>query len=344
MYYLLGFISAIGIVSVFAYSYTAGDVGFTPLEEGWDVDNVQDALDSFRDIASECTFGCEIKPGEVVFTSDYTGEESIFVPECTGNYKLEVWGAQGGSYNSTYFGGYGGYSTGIIFVTDLNPFYINVGEAGIGGIPGPTKINETYNGGGGSTSHSDSNEKRASGGGATHIAYASGELFRLSDTASTNVIIVAGGGGGAQVNSAILSTAYSYGGHGGGYIGGSATGKTPNGTGGTQLAGGEGDSWGSAGSFGKGGFGSNSSGGGGGWYGGSSGARSGGAGGSGFIASGRLKSLVSVEKHMTCYSCTTSDDTETKTRTTTDVSLEAEPDQAKKGDGYAKITLVMVTQ
>lgn len=38
---------------------------------------------------------------------DYSGKEDIFTVLESGTYKLETWGAQGGSYNSTYHGGYG---------------------------------------------------------------------------------------------------------------------------------------------------------------------------------------------------------------------------------------------
>ena len=49
--YILGFITAVGITSVLAYSILAPDVGFTPREESWNVDNVKDALDDLKEIA-----------------------------------------------------------------------------------------------------------------------------------------------------------------------------------------------------------------------------------------------------------------------------------------------------
>src|SRR5574344_1298482 len=50
------------------------------------------------------------------FTFDYTGAEQTFTSACDGYYKLETWGAQGGTANSTEssIGGAGGYSVGII--------------------------------------------------------------------------------------------------------------------------------------------------------------------------------------------------------------------------------------
>jgi len=47
-------------------------------------------------------------------TFDYSRSEQTFITPCDGKYSLEVWGAQGGSYNSSFYGGYGGYSYGEI--------------------------------------------------------------------------------------------------------------------------------------------------------------------------------------------------------------------------------------
>ena len=48
----------------------------------------------------------------------------------SGRYKLECWGAQGGSYTDIYHGGYGGYSVGEIVLNTERTLYINVGGAG----------------------------------------------------------------------------------------------------------------------------------------------------------------------------------------------------------------------
>lgn len=60
---------------------------------------------------------------------DYTSDEQIYISKLDGYYKLEVWGAQGGSYNS-YVGGYGGYSTGVVYLNAGTWLYINVGGYG----------------------------------------------------------------------------------------------------------------------------------------------------------------------------------------------------------------------
>jgi hypothetical protein len=44
-----------------------------------------------------------------------------------GVYKLECWGAQGGSYSTDYSGGLGGYSSGILFIPDPTETYVYVG-------------------------------------------------------------------------------------------------------------------------------------------------------------------------------------------------------------------------
>ena len=48
-YFVLGFVAAIGITTVFAYSYLSEEVGYTPKEEDWNVDNVSDAIDDLYD-------------------------------------------------------------------------------------------------------------------------------------------------------------------------------------------------------------------------------------------------------------------------------------------------------
>ena len=273
---------------------------------------------------------------------DYTGSEQTFTAPKSGYYKLETWGAQGGSFKQTQIGGYGAYSTGNVYLEEGETIYINVGGEGenqsdsydmystIGG----------YNGGGngGTGSSSYREQSGGSGGGATSIAKESGVLSSLEGK-KDKILIVAGGGGGAS---------YAFGGSGGGYIGDSSiqlglnNNNYPVSVGGTQE-----DGF----AFGQGQNGRNSDnsywaaggtgGGGGGYYGGftyqqvgqySSG---GGAGGSGYIGSESL-----IEKHMTCYDCDESNLISTKTISTTETSLIPTADKAKEGAGYAKVTLV----
>ena len=253
------------------------------------------------------------------FEFDYTGGEQEFTVPYTGTYKLEVWGAQGGT---ELYGSYGGYAVGFVELYVNDKLYINNG--------GNPKSYGTsgYNGGG------YAGNSGGPGGGATHIATRSGLLSSLSSYRS-DILIVAGGGGGRDTGTHID-------GSGGGYIG--STGASyknsiAGGGGGTQTGAGTG------GGFGYGGNATNSGNdyggaGGGGYYGGGrSAANAGdGGGGSGFINSHRLISNQSLEKHMSCYNCATSDDEHTKTISNTCTSIEPTEDCSKQGNGYAKIT------
>ena len=108
----------------------------------------------------------------------YTGGIQSFVVPSTGNYKLEVWGAQGGDA-SPYYGGMGGYASGTIALTAGQTIYIYVGQVGQGAGGG-----SAWNGGGGGTCCG------AGGGGGTD--------FRLGGTALAYRVIVAGAGGGGS--------------------------------------------------------------------------------------------------------------------------------------------------
>ena len=286
-------------------------------------------------------------PDEVYYTYDYsyTGEQQIFTAPLDGYYKLETWGAQGGTVTS-YRGGYGGYSSGAVALKKGDKLYVNVGGAGQGGAVS-TNYTGGYNGGG-ATNGTGADHYHASGGGATHIAKVSGQLASIGVSKLDQVLIVAGGGGGAYIHNA--GTGYaSIGGSGGGYIGTAATTSGSNGKqglGGSQTAGGRYTSSTETtstifGSFGKGGTPSASwgSAGGGGYYGGgasygstSSNGNSGGGGGSGYIGNSLL-----IDKVMYCYSCTASTGAATKTISTTNVSATATSNYAKSGNGYAII-------
>ena len=280
-------------------------------------------------------------------------QEYTYTVPYTGAYKLETWGAQGGTveYSSaTYRGGYGGYSVGNIQLTSGQKLYINVGGVGTGG--GATSLfTGGYNGGGDITSKSSTlDHYHATGGGATHIATKTGLLSTLSSDLDS-ILIVSGGGGGGYRHTGGVGLS-SIGGEGGGYIGTDSTlGKSngKQGLGGTQTGGGKYD--GSTettstifGSFGQGGIPSASwgSAGGGGFYGGgasygstSTKGNSGGGGGSGYIGNALL-----TDKYMYCYECSTSDDESTKTYTTTNVSDTPTSNYAKSGNGAAKITIM----
>lgn len=254
------------------------------------------------------------------------GQYSFIVP-LTGNYKLEVWGAQGGTSlnqgNPGTAGGYGGYATGTVALTKGDVLYMTVGGQGAIGVIG-TSAEGGFNGGGKGSWDGNDNEASGGGGGATHIASVGGLLKDLSSS-KDKILIVAGGGGGA-------SFTYEPG-NGGGYIGGVGTGTSQaavNQTTGYAFGQGQ-DGIGIAESDGVGG-------GGGGWYGGFSNdvaKLSSGSGGSGYIGNSLLANKV-----MYCYNCTTSNDTNTKTVSTTNASATPTANYAKSGSGAVKITYV----
>ena len=220
-----------------------------------------------------------------------------FIAPVSGNYKLEVWGAQGGNsydsgngYTNTVYGGKGGYCSGeITFPSNLN-VYVYIGQSGEG------TREKTFNGGG----KGGSAYNGRSGGGATDVRLVKGNGTWSDFNSLKSRIIVAAGGGGAQhfLEGCNGGNAGGLGGQGGfeshsssynSYI--LATGATQT-SGGTRGKGGNYLSEGTNGVFGIGGdYDSydHGSGGGGGYYGGGGGGHNdgivgSGAGGSSFIS------------------------------------------------------------
>ena len=66
MYYFLGLLTSFG-VGVLAYSYVANDVGFTPIDTSWEVEDVGEGLDSLHEKATHCDFGCTYSADDIVF-------------------------------------------------------------------------------------------------------------------------------------------------------------------------------------------------------------------------------------------------------------------------------------
>lgn len=200
----------------------------------------------------------KVKKGQVL-NYDYTGGvQSVTLPE--GTYKLEVWGAEGGTAIDNY-GGCGGYSVGTLTLTDESTvLYIQVGgyPASVGDdrvvVPGG------YNGGGNGYNryYNDTATYGQGGGGGTDIRIGQDSLYAR--------VIVAGGGGGSASNGYERAKKYGGGLDGGCEASAYQAHQTPS-TGSTNI---------NFGTFGQGGAatteGNNykygSGGGGGGWYGG----------------------------------------------------------------------------
>ena len=158
---------------------------------------------------------------ENINCEDYIGREYTYLPTkssqkftsmCTGTYKLEVWGAQGGAN--------GGYSAGYIDLSLGQELFVYVGTSGTNG---------GYNGGG-------SGPGTIMGGGATDIRLTSSLYSR---------IIVAGGGGGPGTASGGGAGGGESGSKGGGWNGY----WSDAGDGGTQTGAGRNGSFGQGGSY-----------------------------------------------------------------------------------------------
>ncbi|RFU61208.1 glycine-rich protein [Peribacillus glennii] len=244
----------------------------------------------------------------------YTGAVQEYTAPYTGTYKLEVWGAQGGSHYLPWRyqpGGYGGYAKGDIRLTAGETLYVYVGEEG--------SKSGGWNGGGNGGSEDESG---MGGGGGTDIRLIS--ATSPTDPVSLNSrIIVAGGGGGHD------DTQDWYAGWGGGESGGAVF-ETAAGTQTSGYA------------FGYGQNGSSSTaGGGGGWYGGYAGVRTEfhrvecGAGGSGYVLTSSSYKPEGYSVNPSYY------------LTNTQLIAGNEPmpstsggrQYGQSGNGYAKITL-----
>ena len=225
----------------------------------------------------------DLRTGDII-NCPYSGTyKTITLPK--GTYKLECWGAQGGSYNTTYIGGKGGYSYGTLTLTEDTILYLYAGGQGQAASSSATgNLTGGFNGGG--KSSANTSYYACSGGGGSDIRIGQNSLYAR--------VIVAGGGGGAQ-----YSISYKCnGGHGGGAAGiaGGQTNTTyPGGQPGNTVAAGasyygktsNSTAYGTLASFGQGGSAGSSyaqiAGGGGGWYGGGYARRAAGGGGSGYV-------------------------------------------------------------
>ena len=101
---------------------------------------------------------------------------------------LEVWGAQGGSFEG-YPGGKGGYSRGFLTIKSTVKAYLFIGAEGTRTTRTGMSTNFSFNGGG--IGKASQNNPVSSGGGGTDVRIGSESIF--------NRVIVAGGGGGSSL-------------------------------------------------------------------------------------------------------------------------------------------------
>ena len=148
-----------------------------------------------------------VEPEQKEYTFAYTGSSQTFVAPANGNYKLQVWGAQGGYRSSSTYGGKGGYSTGEVYLTKGTTLYVYVGGAG---GSGNTRVSSVvaggYNGGGYRYGYKG-------GGGATDIRLTGGN-WNNSESLLSRFIVAGGGGSDGATNKQGM--------YGGGTTGGSS--------------------------------------------------------------------------------------------------------------------------
>ena len=148
-------------------------------------------------------------------TWNYTGSVQSYTVPTTGIYKLQVWGAQGGTFVAK--GGLGGYATCYAQLNAGETIYIYVGGRG-GDSYNAAGGNGGWNGGGHGGTGVSGYCGSAGGGGATHISKVNNQVIGsgCAFLGGTNYIIVAGGGGGG-------AHGYTSAGNGGGTTGGLGT-------------------------------------------------------------------------------------------------------------------------
>lgn len=144
----------------------------------------------------------------MVGTFDYTGDVQEFTTPCSGTYKIETWGAQGGSYCYSYNHNLGSYTAGNITLSQNQQLYVYVGQFT------NTQGAQAYNGGGTgyastyATSYAITGAY--SGGGASDIRLVSGNWDDF-DSLKSRIMVAAGAGGASTLSfGGTCSTSSSY--------------------------------------------------------------------------------------------------------------------------------------
>ena len=139
-----------------------------------------------------CTVDIILYKSNKYVNFDYTGDIQSYTVPITGKYRIECWGAQGGT-DGNIAGGLGGYTSGNINLTKGRTLYVVVGQH-------PTGDEECYNNGIKRYGPLLPNGKRHGsawpGGGSTDIRliYGNGQ-WRNFDGIKSRIMVAAGGGG-----------------------------------------------------------------------------------------------------------------------------------------------------
>ena len=233
LFLVIGLIMGIGVTVSATILYNAKDIEYTPSDENWNVNNIEEAINDIKNNYYSSTDVKNLLQNINSWNYSYTGNYQEFEVPITGEYKIELWGAQGGDYeNNTESGNgdHGAYVSGNIELKKGTELFVYVGQ-GLGSNNTPSFNGTTSSSGGGNP-----------GGGATDIRLVKGTWNEINSLRSR--IIVAGGGGSNEGG--------DWGGAAGGLIGYSSSRGGITNTGATQLKGGIGISDCSNGSFGIG--------------------------------------------------------------------------------------------
>lgn len=128
------------------------------------IDTIEDELDRYSETKTDLVY-------------DNNQDEQVYIVPYgqAGWYYIQLWGASGGDFGS-YHGGYGGYTSGLVYLAENTYVTFYVGRAG-GSMSGEAYV-KANTGGAGTAG------KGAGGGGATTM-----------QINGTNIMIAAGGGG-----------------------------------------------------------------------------------------------------------------------------------------------------
>lgn len=248
----------------------------------------------------------------------YSGAvKSLNLP--AGKYKLECWGAEGGTAGS-HIGGKGGYSVGELTLRTGKMLFLRVGGRGIDdpNVTSKDIIPGGFNGGGSGVSWTGTTHYGASGGGGTDIC--------IGEESHYARVIVAGGGGGGSDS--------ANGGAGGGTSGIAGTNAAGTATSGSGF-----------GFAAKAAYtGGECGGGGGGWYGGTGGSaeNNSGGGGSGYVFTTSTKSQYPSGCKLDDTMLLTN--ASTKAGNTSFIDPESGSSvTGRTGNGYIRITVLALT-
>ena len=172
------------------------------VDEDLDLDSIDD--EKYTEYFNSC--GVDISNIDYSWLFDYSGAEETFTVPIDGTYSLEVWGAQGGNvfysgYEPLFYsfqrwygtGGYGGYAYTEVDLKQGDTLFVSVGGEGSYNIFQP-KFDAEVLGPGGFNGGGHANYHSGGGGGATHVALKSGFINQLK---IDDILVVAGGGGAA---------------------------------------------------------------------------------------------------------------------------------------------------